>query len=103
MKKTARELLLARHAAIAPQLDKLRLAVLVDATPIAARQLLPALFRPNRRLWLSLAAAWIVILVINLTQPRSPRPDAETIQSIANWSNNQAQLHALLAQTGSDR
>lgn len=103
MKKTARELLLARHAAASPRLDTLCHSVLADATPITASQLLPALFGPHRRLWIGLAAAWVVILVIGLTQPRSPRPDAETIQSMANWSNNQAQLHALLAQTGPDR
>ncbi len=103
MKKTARDLLLARHAAVAPQLDTLRRAVLADATPITASQLLPALFYPQRRLWLGLAAAWIVILAFNFSQRPSSRPDVTATSYIADWTTNQAQLHALLAQTGSDR
>lgn len=103
MKQTARDLLLTRHAAIAPQLDALCYAVLADATPITAGQLLPALFRPNRRLWIGLAAAWIVILALTLTQHRPSRPDADAAHFVANWSTNQAQLHALLAQIGQDR
>jgi len=103
MKQTARELLLARHSGVTLQLDSIRLAAIADATPITASQFLPALFRPNRRLWLGLAVAWIVILTLNFIQRPSFRADISGATSVANWSANQAQLHALLAQTGSDR
>lgn len=104
MKMTPRDLLLARHAASVPQLDLRRQGALADLTPIPARQLLPALFLPHRRLWLGLAAAWIVILAVHFTQRPFVRPDRSiSVRSTANWSANQAQLHALLAETNPDR
>jgi hypothetical protein len=104
MKMTPRDLLRARHAARAPQLDTLRQAALADLAPIPARELLPALFRPHRRLWLGLAAAWIVILAVHFARHPSVRPDRSiSVRSTAHWSANQAQLHALLAETNPDR
>lgn len=104
MKKTPRDLLLSHHAAATPQLDTLRRAALDDATPIPASQLLHAIFYPQRRVWLGLAAAWLVILVVNFTQRSAePRPDSKFATPLyaANWSANQAQLHALLTETNS--
>jgi hypothetical protein len=104
MKMTPRDLLLARHAARAPQLDLLRQGTLADLTPIPARQLLPALFYPHRRLWLGLATAWVVILAVHFNQRPAVRPDRPTTTLYAaNWSANQAQLDALLAETNSSR
>lgn len=106
MKKTPRDLLLARHAAVSTRLDALRRDTLADATPIPARQLFHALFFPQRRLWFGLAAAWIFILIVNFTQraadPR-PRSNNSTPVYAVNWSANQAQLHALLAETNPNR
>jgi hypothetical protein len=104
MKKTPRDLLLSRHAAATPQLDQLRRKTLDDVTPIPARQLLHALFFPQRRLWLGLAVAWLFIVVVNFTQRSAdPRPSSKfaTPSYAVNWSTNQAQLHALLTETRS--
>jgi len=106
MKKTPRDLLLARHADTSARLDALRRATLADATPIPARQLLRALFFPQRRLWLGLAAAWLFIVVVNFTQRSAePRPSSKFATPLyaVNWSANQAQLHALLAETNPNR
>jgi len=104
MKKTPRDLLLSQHAAATPQLAQLRHKTLDDATPIPARQLLHALFFPQRRLWFGLAAAWVVILALHLTQPAPPRPDAKTIEYAAKFSAaNQARLYAVLTETSSYR
>lgn len=105
MKKTLRDLLLTRHAAVTPQLDQLRRTTLDDATPIPARQLLHALFYPQRRLWFGLAATWIVILALSFSQrPTSHSNNFRTTALYAsNWTSNQAQLHALLTETNSYR
>ena len=105
MKKTPRDLLLTHHAAATPQLDQLRCKTLDDATPIPARQLFHALFFPQRRLWLGLAAVWVAILAFNFTQRPTTRPNNSQAAALyaANWSSNQAQLHALLSQTSSYR
>jgi hypothetical protein len=100
MKKTPRELLLARYTDGSSQLDVLRNAALVEATPVPANQLLHAIFFPQRRLWLGLAVAWLVILTINFTQrPPTPRSDTSATLYAAHWSAYQAQLHAVLTKT----
>jgi hypothetical protein len=82
--KTPREILLARHRAAAPQLDAIRHAVVNDLsrpTPggawlanlvAACLRLLTAPWRelvlPARRTWTALAAVWVLLLVINLSQ-----------------------------------
>jgi hypothetical protein len=100
MKKTLHDLLLSRHASLAPHLDTLRHAALTDATPIPASQLLRAIFFPQRRLWLGLAAAWLVILALTFTQHPTIRPNPLATLYATNWSANQARLHALLSKTG---
>lgn len=105
MKKTPRDLLLSRQAAEIPQLDQLRRKTLNDATPIPASQLLHALFFPQRRLWLGLAAAWIAILALNFTQRPTSHANAAKSDTLcaATWSTHQTQLHALLSKTNSYR
>ena len=105
MKKTPRDLLLSRHAAEIPQLDRLRLAALTDSSPIPANQLLHALFFPQRRLWLGLAAAWLVFVAFHLTQRPANRSSNSSSAKLyaSNWSANQTQLHALLSETNSYR
>lgn len=99
MTNTPRDLLLARHSDTVSQLDALRRSTLADATPIPASQLLHALFYPQRRLWIGLAAAWILIFAINFLQRSPVRPNSSTKLYASNWSANQAQLHALLTET----
>jgi hypothetical protein len=105
MKKTPRDLLFAQYAAASPQLDHLRRDALADATPIPARQLLHAIFYPQRRLWFGLAAAWLVIISLHFSQrpTTTPRSNTSTALYAAHWSANQAQLHALLSTTSSYR
>lgn len=82
--KTPREILLARHRAAEPKLDALREGVLADAFATPAPEQRPArtgafamgltlwreLILPSRRAWSGLAATWILIALINLTQSR---------------------------------
>ena len=105
MKKTPRDILLSRHATATPQLDQLRHATLAEATPIPTRQLLHALFFPQRRLWLGLAAAWIVIVAFHVTQRPANRPSNSFSSKLyaSNWSANQTHLHALLSETNAYR
>lgn len=75
--KTPREILLARHQAANPKLDKMRRAVVADLTSRPARAgetlalLLLKLWReliwPCRRTWVGLAAVWIAIIAFNLS------------------------------------
>lgn len=82
--KTPREILLARHCAVEPKLDAIRGAIIADefdseATKKPSRSLMLLLFRcstapwrelvlPSRRVWAGLAAVWVLLFVINLSQ-----------------------------------
>jgi len=103
MKKTPRDLLLGRYVAEKSQLDLLRRKTLDDATPIPARQLLHALFFPQRHFWIGLSAAWLVIMAFHLNQRPANRPSNSSSAKLyaSNWSANQAQLYALLSETRS--
>ncbi|MEO5961584.1 MAG: hypothetical protein ABIZ49_01855 [Opitutaceae bacterium] len=85
--KSPRDLLLARHAHAAPQLDPLRRA----AFPIPqsrCRALLHELFFPNRILWRTLAAVWLGLIVFRFTigrPPHSPASDAIPPAALAAW------------------
>ena len=83
--KTARELLLKRHRSIEPKLDALR-AKTVSALRESATELPVAsaktslririwqeLILPARRLWLGMAAAWCLIVLLHASAP-SPKP-----------------------------
>lgn len=114
--KSPRDWLLARHARVTPQLDALRETVLspLRAPPSSAannahatapldltwRQLAIALFRPQRTLWATLAAAWLVVVALQLTRPHpSPSTTAATpsAEAIALWLR-QSRSHEALAQ-----
>lgn len=102
MNRTSRDLLLSRHAGAVSRLDELRGAAVAGERPVPARELLSALFLPQRRLWLGLAAAWIVLLALNLFQPARPAVDSRTLdQAVRLYATNRTQLHALLATTSS--
>jgi hypothetical protein len=83
--KTPREILFARHQAVAPKLDALRREVLTKLNhqdtkaPSGAANLVPwclggakqlwlELVWPCRRIWAGLAAVWIGILIANFSQ-----------------------------------
>ena len=75
--KTPREVLLQRHQAANPKLDRIRRNFVVELTPRPTREpnvtialvlkLWRELFWPCRRTWAGMAAVWLAILVFNLT------------------------------------
>lgn len=104
MNRNPRDLLLSRHARAEGRLDCLRCDALAGSLPLPVRRLLPALFYPQRRIWLALAATWLVILVTHLAQPAAPRVDPRILEHAA-WLHaaNQAQLHALFTTSAASR
>jgi hypothetical protein len=78
--KTPREILLERHRTAVPQLDAIRREI-VDAT-FRRRNLVATLWGelilPSRRVWSGLAAAWLLILVVNFAE-RDPAPAGKMI------------------------
>ena len=106
--KTFREQLLARHRHAEPQLDALRARVLKDlatagpATPTAWTRLVEC-FRLPRVACGGLAAAWAVIIVLNLaaSEPARPTARAEATSrgtATAAWRERQ-RLYAELLET----
>jgi hypothetical protein len=100
MNRPPRDLLLSRHARADSRLDSLRRVALAEAAPVPARDLLRALFQPQRRLWLGLGVVWLVMLALQVAQPSGPRVDSRTLDHAARiHASGQAQLYALLATT----
>lgn len=82
--KTPREILLAQHHAAEPKLDTLRRTVIAEelgntAAREQSRSSVPWFLRgantlwrelilPSRRIWTGLAAAWLLLVVVNLSQ-----------------------------------
>lgn len=114
--KTPREILLARHEPATPQLDALRQRVVADlssapAEPIPQRrsliELLGEFFRLPRPVLIGIAAAWVVVIALNIAshdaamEPSSkqgtPRPVA-TKQDL----HEQKRLFAELVRTLND-
>lgn len=100
--KSPRELLLARHAPAARQLDALRRAAIAGHdSPAAIHLSLPALllvlFRPQRHAWRVLAVIWLGLLAFHFTLGR-PNPPAHppSAEVIAEWLAQQ-QSHDLVA------
>ncbi len=84
--KTPREILLQRHESNGPQLDAIRRAVVEKIHNQATKQpgsVLVSLFLrcsqnfwreliwPSRRIWAGIAAAWVLIVAVNLRDVRS--------------------------------
>ena len=70
--KTPRQLFLEHHRSAEPALDAIRQRVVADLTPHVPRPsvgvmtlLWTELVLPCRRVWIGLAAVWVVILVLN--------------------------------------
>jgi hypothetical protein len=78
--KTPREILLERHQAVAPKLDAIRREVVWEGRRVAVPKVRVAdmaalplliwreLILPSRRIWAGLAAVWLVIAAVNLSQ-----------------------------------
>ena len=83
--KTPREILFARHRAVAPKLDTIRREVMAElnhqdtkaqswAANLAfwclggSKQLCQELILPCRRTWAVLAAVWIMLFIVNVSQ-----------------------------------
>ena len=83
--KSPREILLGHHRAMAPKLDVMRMALmskvnaagaqapgLADGSPSLWLHCVKTLWRelifPSRRIWTGLAAIWLLIFIINLSQ-----------------------------------
>ncbi len=88
--KTPRELLLSHHRAALPKLDIVRRTVLAEhvgdpaasgtpASPGRLQVLWMELIWPCRRAWLSLAAAWLIVLVLHLAAPAREPLSAATV------------------------
>ncbi len=116
--KTPRDILLARHRAIEPRLDAIRQSTVTEvserrhsmgttarrsetgATPVL-RLIWRELIFPSRRIWAGLAAAWILIFIVNFSQRdperlmarKLPRPSPEAIQA---WRQQQRLLAELI-------
>ena len=85
--KTPRDWLLSRHAAATPKLDALRRAARPEAS-ITWRDFLRELFRPHRRAWQSLVAAWLLLLLFHLAHPRpalDPNMPTPSPEAVALW------------------
>jgi hypothetical protein len=116
MKHPPRHWLLARHRPAEPALDALRQVVLAAARsetePVTWAALLPALFRPHRRIWTALLATWLGLaglhLAVRTSDPTAPLTSDQPRASLVAHSraqaragaygflDHQAQLHALL-------
>ena len=114
MKRSPRAWLLDRHQAAEAALDTARHTTLnealrpADDATVTISQLLPALFLPNRRLWTALAATWLLLVTLHISQRAAspisaPAPleakaheRTELAARTDSFLNRQAQLHALL-------
>jgi hypothetical protein len=83
--KTPREILLARHQAMTPKLDAIRRSVVIElnnqetkeqSRPVSlvtsllgcSNKLWLELVWPCRRIWTGLAAVWVVLAIVNVSQ-----------------------------------
>jgi len=78
--KTPRDILFEKHQDAQPQLDAIRSAVLQrefssetktasSASPSFLYQLWTQLILPSRRIWVGIAAAWVVVFVLHFAAP----------------------------------
>jgi hypothetical protein len=110
--KTPRDILFARHQAAAPKLDAIRqsaVATVYDRRALAEprsqvtattifQTLWQELFLPSRRIWGSLAAVWLLILVINLAQhDSSPAGKMTAAPAMMSFREQQRWMNELFA------
>jgi hypothetical protein len=109
--KTPREILLARHRAVETELDAIRSEVVaqchegrrvtVTKSVLAYLPLLlwRELISPSRRTWAGIAAAWVLILVVNFSL-RDPGQDGAakvTAPEMMSFQEQQKLVNELLA------
>ena len=96
---TPREILLARHRAVEPQLDAMRADVLASleapvsrgtaSLPDMLRTVWRELVAPCRPAWMTLAAVWVVLLLVNGAGRSAGTEVApasqETVAAVARW------------------
>jgi hypothetical protein len=120
--KTPREILLARHRAAEPKLDAIRQAAVatirdrrpaVMTTGEAGLQALwwhwatapwRELILPSRRIWTGLAAVWIILIIVNVSQRDAGAGKARSgggIAPMASWQVQQRWMNELLADRSS--
>jgi hypothetical protein len=115
--KTPRDILFARHQAAAPKLDAIRRDVLnielrdgrrvaVPKFRVADTATLPILIWrelifPCRRIWTGLAAVWILLFIVNLSQRDGSQTmmvkSAPTAEMVMTFRDQQKLLNELLA------
>jgi hypothetical protein len=110
--KTPREILLAQHRAAEPKLDAIRqsaLAAVRDHRAGSAQRsqttattifqtLWQELFLPSRRVWSGLAAVWILIFVVNISQrDRSPTVNLASAPPMMSFREQQRWMNELFA------
>jgi hypothetical protein len=96
--KTPREILLSQHRHVEPKLNRIWHAAVTPR--LAGNVMWRELIWPCRRIWLALACAWVLIVVLNLmsTEPAprvagtSRRPTREELQALAEQRRMLAQL-----------
>ncbi|MBK8475292.1 MAG: hypothetical protein IPL39_03025 [Opitutaceae bacterium] len=98
MNQTPRDWLLDRHSGAVLELDALRRAVLPERR-LNGREFLRELFRPALPAWAMLGVVWVALLALNASQAPAPEPPNHAPQFAATWSNPNAQLDVLLAET----
>ena len=109
--KTPRELLLQRHRSVEPKLDRLREEIVAGLSGKEQRtadrkflffSLLRNAWReliwPSRRIWSGLAAAWLVLLAVNLQMNRSHAVSNVPVRSVAAAVNEQRRILIELVQ-----
>jgi hypothetical protein len=112
--KTPREILLARHQAAAPKLDAIRqstVAAVCDRRPAKLRRsqttattifqtIWLELVLPCRRIWTGLAAVWLLIFIVNISQHDASKVVATkstTMGMMTTFRDEQKMLNELLA------
>jgi len=113
--KTPRDILFARHQAAAPKLDALRHelvaelnnketkeqsfpALLVASLLGCSNKLWLELVWPCRRVWTGLAAAWLIILAVNLAQHEpSPAGKMNAAPAMMSFRDQQRWMNELFA------
>lgn len=111
--KTPREILLTRHSAAAPKLDTIRSSVIGELNNketqsgavrfsswclSCSNKIWLELVWPCRRIWTGLAAAWLLILAVNLAQhDAAPAGKISTAPAMMSFSEQQRWMNERFA------
>ena len=95
MNQSPRDWLLARHAEAEPELDALRRAALPKIRS-GWRGIGRELFWRDRFVWVALAAVWVVISAVRLSQSPISQPPPRAVRDAGAWLSSNSQINALL-------